>query len=69
MAIPWADFATAPQQPPQPGDTWRFNLYRIDQFQAQPGLGQEELYAWSPTLCDTFHVPRRFGALTFCREA
>lgn len=60
MAIPWADFATAPHQPPQPGDVWRFNLYRIDQFQ-----GQEELYAWSPTLCETFHVPLQFGDLVF----
>jgi hypothetical protein len=63
MALPWADFATAPHQPPQPGDMWRFNLYRIDQFQ-----GRVELYAWSPTLCDTFHQPQRFGELIFCRE-
>jgi hypothetical protein len=60
MAIPWDDFATAPHQPPQPGDVWRVNLYRIDQFE-----GQEELYAWSPTLCETFHVPARFGEMIF----
>ena len=60
MAIPWADFATAPHQPPQPGDVWRVNLYRIDQFG-----GQEELYAWSPTRCETFHVPGMFGKLVF----
>ena len=60
MAIPWGDFATAPHQPPQAGDVWRVNLYRIDQFE-----GQEELYAWSPTLCETFHVPGRFGEVVF----
>jgi len=60
MAIPWADFATVPHQPPQVGDVWRINLYRIDWFE-----GQQELYAWSPTLCEIFHVPGRFGQLVF----
>jgi len=60
MAIPWGDFCTAPHQPPLPGDVWRVNLYRIDQLE-----GQQELYAWSPTLCETFHVPARFGELIF----
>ena len=60
MAIPWSDFDTAPHLPPQPGDVWRVNFYRIDQFEGQP-----ELYAWSPTLCETFHVPGRFGQLVF----
>jgi hypothetical protein len=60
MALPWADFATAPHQPPRVGDVWRLNLYRIDRYQ-----GQQELYAWSPTLCETFHVPQRFGELVF----
>ena len=44
----------------EPGDAWRVNLYRIDQYE-----GQQELYAWSPTLCETFHVPGRFGELVF----
>jgi hypothetical protein len=60
MAIPWGDFSTAPHRPPEPGDVWRVNLYRIDQYR-----GQEELYAWSPTLCETFHVPGKFGELVF----
>ena len=47
MAIPWADFATAPHQPPQVGDVWRINLYRIDRFE-----GQQELYAYS--ICEFF---------------
>ena len=60
MAIPWEDFLTAPRLPPAIGDTWRMNLYRIDRFQ-----GQGELYAWSPTRCQTFHVPQQFGELVF----
>jgi hypothetical protein len=63
MAIPWADFHTAPHLPPRPGDVWRMNLYRIDRYEGRP-----ELYAWSPTLCETYHVPGRFGELVFERE-
>jgi cellulose/xylan binding protein with CBM9 domain len=60
IAMPWQDFVTAPHVPPCEGDVWRINLYRIDQYR-----GQEELYAWSPTECATFHVPERFGELIF----
>lgn len=60
LAIPWGDFVTAPHLPPQQGDAWRVNLYRIDQFE-----GQEELSAWSPTHQPTYHVPSRFGTLIF----
>ena len=67
LALPWEDFLTAPHLPPQAGDVWRMNLYRIDQYQAQPGLGQQELYAWSPTRCETYHVPQRFGEIVFVR--
>jgi hypothetical protein len=67
MAIPWQDFLTAPNLPPQAGDVWRINLYRIDQYQSQPGLGQQELYAWSPTHCETFHVPQCFGEIVFIK--
>ena len=42
------------------GDVWRVNLYRIDQYE-----WQQELYAWSPTRCETFHVPGEFGELVF----
>jgi hypothetical protein len=60
IAIPWEDFLTAPRLPPAAGDKWRVNLFRIDHFQ-----GQQELYAWSPTRCETFHIPERFGELAF----
>jgi hypothetical protein len=67
MALPWEDFLTAPHLPPHAGDSWRMNLYRIDQFQSQSGLGQQELYAWSPTRCETFHVPQCFGKIVFVK--
>lgn len=38
----------------------RINFYRLDWDQS----GKIELYAWSPTYRDTFHVPERFGTLT-----
>jgi hypothetical protein len=62
IAIPWEDFLTAPHLPPKDGDVWRMNLYRIDRY-----LGQQELYAWSPTRCETFHVPRCFGEIAFVK--
>jgi hypothetical protein len=60
LAIPWGDLVTAPHLPPHPGDVWRANLYRIDQYH-----GQEELSAWSPTQGPTYHVPQRFAQLIF----
>jgi hypothetical protein len=62
VAIPWEDFATAAHLPPQIGDEWRVNLYRIDNYR-----GEEELSAWSPTYQPTFHVPQHFGVLRFSR--
>jgi hypothetical protein len=59
MAIPFAAFPEV--SPPEPGDVWRANFYRIDR--ADP----PEFTAWSPTLEQpaNFHVPERFGHLVF----
>jgi hypothetical protein len=61
IAIPFAAFSEV--QPPQPGDSWRANFYRIDR--ATP----PEFTAWSPTLETpaNFHVPERFGFLQFVK--
>ena len=40
---------------------WRINFCRIERPKDQP----RELSAWSPTLAGTFHLPERFGTLTF----
>jgi len=62
MAIPFTEFITAPNVPPEPGDKWRMNLYRID----RPENGEDEYSAWSPTGKINFHIPERFGELVFC---
>jgi hypothetical protein len=40
---------------------WRINLCRIERPKGQP----RELSAWSPSFAGTFHLPERFGMLTF----
>lgn len=60
-AIPHQILFGAPNRPPQPGDTWRANFYRID----SPESGQREHYAWSRTGREAFHLPWRFGFLRF----
>lgn len=58
IALPPEDVVTAPHIPPQPGDRWRVNLYRIDRLPVTAAL------AWSPAGRD-FHVPSMFGQLIF----
>jgi len=62
IALPWEDFVTPSHAPPELGDVWRVNLYRIDHFK-----GEQELSAWSPTGVPNFHVPQRFGELVFSK--
>jgi hypothetical protein len=63
MAIPFANFPSAANRPPQIGDTWRVQLYRIDRSNT---LEKPEYSGWSPT--DTFHRPSQFGFLTFAES-
>lgn len=60
-AIPHKALIGAPNVPPQPGDVWRVNFYRID----SPEAGRREHYAWSMTGREAFHLPWRFGDLRF----
>jgi hypothetical protein len=60
MAIPMVDFEMAPHLPPETGDTWRMNLYRIDR-----GVRGTEYSAWSPPRRLNYHTPSRFGVLLF----
>jgi hypothetical protein len=62
FAIPFEAIYTAPNRPPEPGDRWRWNVYRIDRRAG--GAGYQ---AWSPTGAVNFHVPGRFGILEFAR--
>jgi len=60
-AIPFDELFGAENVPPQPGDSWRANFYRID----SPQTGQQEFYAWTKTGRPAFHLPWRFGYLRF----
>ena len=59
IALPLEDVATATRLPPQPGDRWRVNLYRVERLPVVAEL------AWSPTLQDDFHVLPRMGEIVF----
>ncbi len=62
MRIPFSSFAAGsdPAPPPAPGDTWRIALYVLDaRPEGQRGVG------WSAPLVGDFHVPDRFGRVTF----
>ena len=60
MRIPFVSVAA---QPPNAGDVWRANLFRIDRH-ATHGT---ELSAWQPTMKEPadFHVAAAFGTLVF----
>lgn len=62
MAIPFSEFYTAPNMPPKSGDSWLFNLYRID----RPENSEGEFTSWSPIgNSPSFHTPKCFGELLF----
>jgi hypothetical protein len=61
LAIPLTEFITSKNVPPQKGDRWLFNLYRIDRGKN----GQDEYSAWMPTGEINFHMPQKFGELVF----
>jgi hypothetical protein len=52
--------------PPQAGDAWRFNVFRIKRPHGpmRPAAGAI-FAAWSPTGTPSFHVPGAFQAFTF----
>ncbi|MCA9609395.1 MAG: carbohydrate-binding family 9-like protein [Myxococcales bacterium] len=58
IAIPWSAFTG--HVPPSAGDAWRVALYVLDMRpDGWRGVG------WSPPLVGDFHVPDRFGRVTF----
>ena len=61
MRIPFARLAEVPHQPPQKGERWRFNLYRLEHL----GRHQVEGQAFSPLYIGDFHALPRFGWLVF----
>lgn len=67
---PWTGFARLPVDagvalPPRPGDTWGFNVFRIER-PGGPGDPKRNVGgAWSPTGKPSFHVPDAFRRFTF----
>ena len=59
--IPLASLNEVPRLPPQKGDRWRFNLYRLE----LQGRRQSEGQAFSPLFVGDFHHLPRFGWLVF----
>jgi hypothetical protein len=62
IALPLEDIVTAKNLPPQVGDRWRLNLYRVETRPRPASL------AWSPTLKDDFHLPGKFGEIVFTKH-
>ncbi|HET6279933.1 MAG TPA: carbohydrate-binding family 9-like protein [Polyangia bacterium] len=67
LAIPLEDVkglsAEGPKMPPSPGDTWRFNMFRLD----VPAKGPQAS-GWSPPMVGDFHALDKFGDLVFGDE-
>ena len=57
LRIPWSAFDVPA---PHPRDTWRVALYALDTRESGPWAS-----GWSPPLEGDFHVPARFGRVTF----
>ena len=70
-AMPFAGLRELPvadviRLPPSPGDTWRFNVFRIKRPNGPMRRTDGAiLAAWSPTGTPSFHVPAAFQPLTF----
>ncbi|HEX3595271.1 MAG TPA: carbohydrate-binding family 9-like protein [Polyangiaceae bacterium] len=59
-AIPWKSFSKAEKTPPEPGQTWRINLYAMEN---NGGV------SWSPILGQgNFHRASRFGRVLFATK-
>ena len=66
FALPWKGFGKisgSENIPPEPGDVWRININRYE----RPREGDDtiELSGWAPLKLQSYHVPERFGYITF----
>jgi len=66
LAIPLEDVkgmdtASTLTLPPQPGQVWRINMFRMDIPQGKP----QQASGWSPPMIGDFHALDRFGELVF----
>jgi len=63
-AIPLEGLWGAPHIPPEHGDVWRVNFYRID----SPDRVRVDYYSWSTVHEANFHQPWKFGRIRFLIE-
>ena len=64
VAVPFEDLWEMPVIPPEDGDMWRLNAYRIER--GKPDDKSDDWYAaFSPTYRGSFHTPWQFGRLYF----
>ena len=63
MAIPWGAFEKGDPKhdKPKPDASWRFNFYVLDTRSEH----EQRAVGWSPPRVGDFHVPQRFGRVTF----
>lgn len=62
MQIPLANLTAVPHVPPQKGDRWRFNAYRLEHLSRRTNV---EGQSFSPLFIGDFHALPRFGWLLF----
>jgi len=62
MQIPLANLNSVPRLPPQKGDKWRFNAYRLEHLARRTNV---EGQSFSPLFIGDFHALPRFGWLIF----
>ena len=66
FAMPWKGFgkiAGTANIPPEPGDVWRININRYER--PDRSGAPTELSGWVPLNLQSYHVPERFGNVTF----
>jgi len=73
--LPWKGLRALPSAahvalPPNPGDAWRFNVFRIKRPGGPKAPEKDAVFAaWSPPSVQSFHDPGAFRDLLFARAA
>ncbi|MEX1018488.1 MAG: carbohydrate-binding family 9-like protein [Litorilinea sp.] len=71
IAVPWQGLtlpARGQTLPPAPGDVWRMDFSRFNQYKAAPPAQDSGAWAWSPHGVWDSHVPEVFPYITFSDE-
>jgi hypothetical protein len=73
--LPWSGLQSLPSArglklPPKPGDTWRFNVFRIERPGGKTSPETDAVFAaWSPPSVKSFHDASAFRDLVFVGSA